>query len=264
MSRRSSPRWIGAALCAATALLALVAAVAAETIQEGNLRVSVKGGISPRKLPRQGTAPVAVDFSGRISTTNGSSPPQLRRIEIGINRHGRLASRGLPVCRPAEIQPSTTDDALKICGRALVGEGRFSANVLLPEQAPFPSSGKVLAFNARIGGRPAILAHVYGSEPVPTSHVLPFEIRRARGTFATVLSASLPQVTSDWGYVTGLSMTLHRTYRYRGVRRTYLAAGCPAPQGFPGAVFPLVRAEFSFAGGRTIESVLTRSCGVRG
>jgi hypothetical protein len=77
---------------------------------------------------------------------------------IQINRHGHLDSSGLPICRFKQIQPSTTSAALAACRRSLVGEGSFSADVELPQQAPFPSQGKVLAFNARVDGRPVILA----------------------------------------------------------------------------------------------------------
>jgi hypothetical protein len=76
---------------------------------------------------------------------------------------------------------STTAEAISACRSSLVGTGTFSANVKLPEQSPFPSEGKVLAFNGRFKGRPAILAHIYGTRPVPTSYVLPFTISRGKG-----------------------------------------------------------------------------------
>ncbi len=240
-----------------------VATATAEIAQKGNLRVAFEGEIAPRALPRQGTAPIDVTIGGHITTTDRTPPPQLQEIEIGINRHGRLDYRGLPACQLKRLQPSSNKDALKACRASLVGEGSFSANVLIPGQAPFPSKGRVLAFNGRKGGKPVIFAHVYGTEPVPTSYTLPFEIRRAKGTFATVLHASLPEVTTDVGFVTGLSLNLDRRFRYRGKTRSYLAAGCPAPAGFPGAVFPLIRAAFSFGSGAILSSTLTRSCTAR-
>jgi hypothetical protein len=235
----------------------------AEIVQRGNLRVTFEGELTPHTLPRSGAAPVEVAVGGRIATTNSANPPQLRRIAIAINSNGRLDPAGLPVCRLEQIQPATTDGALEACPRSLVGEGHFSANVLLPDQAPFPSEGKVFAFNGSFHGRPAILAHVYGTQPAPVSYTLPFLVSHTKGTFGTLLSAALPEVTSEWGYVTGLSMTLGRRFTYRGRPRSYLSADCPAPPGFPGAVFPLVRASFGFAG-RTITSTLRRSCGARG
>jgi DNA-binding beta-propeller fold protein YncE len=231
-------------------------------VRRGPVQVSFDGRLTPHALPRHGTAPVGIEVEAKISGTQGNPPPQLRKLAIAINRYGRLTSSGLPLCNMRAIQPSTNSGALAACGDSLVGEGHFSANVKLPQQSPFPSSGKVLAFNGRLHGKPAILAHIYGTEPAPTSYVLPFLIRVSQGTYGSVLEASLPQATGNWGYVTGLRMNLHRRFSYRGRGRSYLSAGCPAPAGFPGAVFPLARTSFSFAGGPNLVSVLNRSCRV--
>lgn len=236
-------------------------ASASETIQRGRFRVGVNASLAPRKLPRKGTAPVRFSLAAKISATKGSVPPQLQTIEIEINRFGHIEPKGLPVCEVDQIQPATNEAALEACPGALVGEGSFSAKVLISQQAPFPSYGKVYAFNGTWKGRPAILAHVYGTKPVSTSSTIPFVIGRAeKGTYGTKLTASLPRVTSKWGYVTGISMTLGKSFSSHGKHRSYLSAGCPAPEGFPGATFPLSRTSFSFEGGKKLSSVLRRSC----
>jgi len=241
-----------------------VPASTSEIVQRRGVRVSFDGKLTPRALPRRGVAPVGIAVDAKIAATGGEAPPQLRKIAIAINRNGHFTTQGLPVCRMHDIQPSTTANALVACRRSLVGEGHFSANVKLPQQSPFPSAGKVLAFNGRLRGKPAIFAHIYGTQPAPTSTVLPFSIKGAHGTYGTVLEASLPQATGDWGYVTGLKMDLRRSFNYRGKGRSYLSAGCPAPAGFPSAVFPLARTSFDFAGGPTLVSVLNRSCKATG
>ena len=233
-------------------------------VQRRGVRVSFDGKLTPRALPRHGAAPVGIAIETKIAAAGDEAPPQLRKIAIAINRNGQFNTRGLPVCRMRDIQPSTTADALAACRGSLVGEGHFSANVKLPEQSPFPSAGKILAFNGRLRGKPAIFAHIYGTQPAPTSTVLPFLIEGAQGTYGTVLEASLPQATGSWGYVTGLKMTLRRSFSYRGKGRSYLSAGCPAPAGFPAAVFPLARTSFVFAGGPTLNSTLDQSCKAKG
>lgn len=260
---RSAAPLAGAVMLALAALLASSPA-SAEVSQKRGVRVAVEGSIKPSRLPRRGAAPVAVSFAGRIGSSRSGEPPQLREISIAINRHGHLDTRGLPRCRIRRIDPSTTRDAIAVCRSSLVGEGGFSANVKLPEQSPFPSQGKVLAFNGRFRGRPAVLVHIFGTSPVPTSIVLPFAISSTRGTFGTELTASLPRVTGDWGFVTGIGMTLSRRYSYRGKRHSYMSAACPAPSGFRRVFFPLARTSFAFAGGPTVTSTLTRSCRVRG
>jgi DNA-binding beta-propeller fold protein YncE len=233
-------------------------------IRHGPVQVSFNGKLTPQRLPRHGSAPVGIAIDARISATGNGSPPQLRRISIAINRNGHFLSKGLPACRVDQIQPSTTSGALAACGPSLVGEGHFSADVKLPEQSPFPSEGKVLAFNGRVNGKPAILAHIYGTQPAPTSAVLPFVLGSGRGTYGTTLEASLPQATGSWGYVTGLRMSLRRSFSYHGKAQSYLSAGCPAPPGFPSAAFPLARTGFVFAGGPTLVSVLNRTCTAKG
>jgi hypothetical protein len=255
-----------AALLGTTVLLLVAAALAqAEPVQQGGVRITFDGELAPKTLPRDGMAPVAVGVRGRIASADGSQPPSLRRLDIAINRHGRLDHQGLPVCPLSKIQPATTQNALAACRSSLVGQGSFSANVAIPQQSPFPSTGKLLAFNGREGGKPVIFAHIYGTRPVPTSLTLPMRITTIRkGTFGTLLSTSLPQVTSNIAFVTGITLNLERRFRHRGRAHSYLVAGCPAPRGFSTVVFPLLRATFAFEGGRTLRSTLIRGCTARG
>ncbi len=243
------------AIVATVAIVALAPSPASsEVAQKKGVRVSVAGAMSPTRLPRDRDAPVAVSVAGHILPTTPGALPRLQRIVIAINAHGRLSTKGLPVCRLGHISPSTTAEALVACRASLIGEGRFAANVRIPEQSPFPSQGKVLAFNGRLRGKPAIFAHIYGTEPVPTSYVLPFLVEPSRGAYGTLLEALLPSVTGEWGYVTGVSLNF---------KSRFVAASCPAPPGFPGTVFPLLRTSFGFRGGLTLRSTLSRSCRVR-
>jgi hypothetical protein len=244
------------------ALLLTTAALAqAEVSQQGKLRVTVAGRLTPNALPRKGVAPVSVFVSGQIATTDKSSLPQLKQLKIQINRHSRLDFAGIPVCRLAEIQPATTERALAACSPSLLGEGHFSANIVLPDQAPYPTKGRLLVFNGKSKGHPVLLGHIYSTQPFAHSFVVAFGVHRiSRGAFGTALVASLPVSLGDWGYVTGIEMKLSRRFRYRGQSQSFLSAGCPAPKGVRGAVFPLARASFDFAGGRSLSNTLTRSC----
>lgn len=252
------------ALSAALLALALLPVPAAgEVAQERGVRVALDGELSPKRLPRAGTAPVSVSFSTRVSATRAGVLPQLRSVQIAINRNGRLDRGGLPVCELAEIQPATTAKAMQACRRSLVGRGHFEATVALDRQAAFPTEGEMLAFNGTYRGRPAVLAHVYGTEPVPTSFTLPFVIGSSgKGPFGTTLTAKLPR--GEGSYVTGFDLVLHRTYSHRGRRHSFASAGCPAPKGFPGAVFPFARTTYGFAGGKVLTMTLSRACRARG
>lgn len=236
--------------------LALAVPGQAEVSQKQGVRVTVDGGLSPSRLPRKGSAPVAVSVAGQIQAQSAADLPQLQKLRIAINSAGKLDLHGIPHCRINHINPSTNQEALAACKSSLIGEGDFSANVVLPEQSPFPSKGKLLAFNGTIGGQPAIFAHIYGTNPLPTSYVFAFRVTQTKGTFGTVLETSFPRATGDWGYVTGISLDLNK--------KSFIRAGCPAPKGFTKAVFPLVQTNFSFAGGLKLTNTLTRSCQAKG
>lgn len=252
-----------AVLLTASLTLLGAASTRAEISAHGDLFVNFSGAIAPSALPRQERVPVAVSVAGTVRTLSGARPPALSQFGIEINQGGRLDTRGLPVCHRSQIQPSSTREALARCGAALVGGGAYEADVAFPEQSSFPSQGRVLAFNTRIGGREAILAHVYGTDPAPTTRTIVFRIRRHAGTFGTTLTASLPESANGWGYLTYFSLELHRTFTFRGRQRSYLSAACGAPAGFQRAIFPFARTTMTFTDGRTLNATLTRSCRVR-
>ena len=227
-------------LAVAVLSLGLVSLSQAEVTQKGNLRLNFDGQITPNKLPRSGSAPVKVDVSVKIAPVSASKPPpQLTSLNIQINRYGVLDGTGLPICEVDDIQPSTTEKGLEACRQSLVGQGSFSANVVASDEAPFPSDGKVYAFYGTYKGKPAILAHVYGTEPVPTSFILPFTISRGKGTYGTTLSAPVPRVGAGSAYVTGISLTLFRRYSYHGEQRSFAKRRLPGSEGRRRRILPV-------------------------
>jgi hypothetical protein len=247
------------------AVFALTASLArAELTASGDLFVKFSGGIAPDALPRHARAPISVQVGGIVRTLSGDRPPALRKMTIEINQGGRIDTQGLPVCHRIQIEPSSTEEARARCGDALVGSGSYAADTAFPEQSSFPTSGRILAFNALVGGRRAILAHVYGRDPVPITRIVVFHIRQTGGIYGTTLSGELPEALNQYGYLRRINLSLHRNFTYRGRPHSYLSAACAAPAGFPGATFPFAQASMTFADGRTLSSILTRSCKVRG
>jgi hypothetical protein len=247
------------------ALLAGAALAQAEISQKGNLRVTTTGELSPKKLPRKGTAPIQVSVGGRFATVDGTLPPQLTAMRIELNRQGSLETTGLPECKVGQIQPASTQRALRACKAALVGSGRFEVEVVLAGQEPYPTAGRLLVFNGKHQGKKALLGQIYSAKPFASSFVIPFVIsQRKKGRFGLVLSSTVPKALTSWGHITGLTLNLKRRYSYRGQRHSVVSAGCPAPKGFPGALFALARTTFRFAGGVQVTSGLTRNCRVRG
>jgi hypothetical protein len=251
---------VAAVLCFAVASLATAA-----TIQDGGLRITVLSQVQPYKLPRKGTAPIAVFVGGSLKNASGGIPPQLNKLDVKVNRHGLLQSKGLPYCGIDQIQPASTERALEACGPAVIGSGQFWAHIVLAGQEPYPTHGRLLIFNGKKKGKPALLAHIYTSNPFNASFVISFSIRKIhQGPYGTELKASFPDALGSWGYVDRIKLTLKRKYTYKGKQLSYFNAGCPAPGNAPRTVFPLAYVSFSFAGREDMGASVPKSCGVRG
>jgi hypothetical protein len=244
--------------------LALVGAASAAVVQEGNLRISIATRLEPYKLPRTTSAPIKAFIAGHVFTADGQTPPQLKQMDIEINRHGHIETEGLPVCALSKIKATSTEKAIAACGEALVGSGHFWASVVFNEEArPYHTTGRLLAFNGRRAGQPVLLIHIYTTQPFPSAFVVVFSISQIHdGPYGTELSASLPQALGDWGFVNRIKMNIGRDYTYEGRRRGYFEASCPAPKGAGTASFPLALANFSFEETQ-LSSTVTKSCGVK-
>jgi hypothetical protein len=252
------------ALAVAAALLTCASWAGAAVIQEGNLRITVTSQIQPYKLPRDKPAPIAVFVAGHLAAPHGGIPAQLKRLSVKVNRNGLLQSKGLAVCRLAELQPASTERALANCSDALVGSGQFWAHIVFPDQGSYPTHGRLLIFNGRQKGRPALLVHIFTSNPFFSSFVLTFAIQKiAHGTYGTELSASLPKALGSWGYVDRIKLTLKRKYTYQGQQLSYFNSACPAPREVPRVVFPLAQASFAFAAGLSLSAKVEKSCAVK-
>jgi len=253
-----------ALLTGAVGLLTCASLASATVIQQGNLRITVLSQIQPYKLPREGTAPIAVFVAGHLEAPKGGVPAQLQKLTVAVNKHGLLQSRGLPTCRLSQLQPASSERAMQNCGDALIGSGQFWAHIVLPDQGAYPTHGRLLIFNGREGGKPVLFTHIFTSNPFFSSFVLDFKIAKVRkGAYGTELSASLPEALGSWGYVDRIKLTLKRKYTYRGRQLSYFNAGCPAPQGAKRTVFPLALATLDFAEGLSIAAKVEKACAVK-
>jgi hypothetical protein len=254
------------ALCLLAALVLFVALAvgpaSGERSQRGTLIVSLDGRLSPLQLPRDHAAPIAVHLEGGLETDDGSLLPRVTRLELGLPGQGVLSTRGLPVCSPRQLRNATPRGAREACGPALVGEGSLRADVRVPDQPSFPIQARLLAFNARIGGRRAVLLYAFAPKP-PTVVVLPFLLRRDSGRFGLALVADLPRNLGPWPHLAEFAMTLSRRYSYRGERRSYLSASCPVSPRATAGFFSLAKASFTLVGGRRISTGITRGCRAR-
>lgn len=236
----------------------------ATTLQRGDLRVTVLAQVAPYRLPRTGTAPISVFVAGHLEAKDGGIPPQLQKMDIKVNRHGLLQSLGLPPCPIEKIKTASSQKAVELCAPALIGAGHFWAHIVLPDQTPYPTQGRLLIFNGREGKTPLLLAHIFTSSPFPSSFVIAFSIRHVgKGPYGTELAATFPQALGEWGYVDRIKLNLKRKYRYKGRELSYFNAGCAAPNGTDRTVYPLALSTFYFGALKPLAVQVVKTCAVQ-
>ncbi len=249
---------------AAVALPSLFAVRAtAERAQDGNLIVTLDGGISPKTLPRHRRAPVAVHLLGGVRTSDGSPIPRVNWIKLELAWRGKLDTHGLPVCPQTRLRSTDNSQAMASCGGSLVGRGKLYAEIFVPNQKPFGVHANLLAFNGKTKAkRPAVLVHAYTPNP-PVSFIIPFSVHRNRKNFRTVLVTTIRRSVGPWPHVANFEIEVSRRFHAHGESRSYLSASCPVPPHFTAGFLSFARAIYTFAGGKQLTTESVRSCRAR-
>jgi hypothetical protein len=213
-----------------SALLALgvaaIAGAASTRIRAGNLILTFGGSTSPTKLPKRTYAPVKTIIFGKIATSDGTHPSALRETIVDIDKDVKLNVKGLPVCRPGQLEARNTNAAKRVCGKTTLGSGIAHAEIAFPEQAPIRLRSPITVFNG--GGnarRSKLLIHTFLTVPVPAAVVTQVAIKK-RGTGVHAV-AKIPVVAGGSGSVLDFRFKLGRTYRYKGKKMHYSMAKCP-------------------------------------
>ena len=184
----------------------MIGVARAEIVSGGNVRVSFRGWITPRKLPRGEAAPVTLHVAGTVQPLDGRHPAALQRVKVEFNRHGLVSTRGLPVCPRRRLLRGPRPRR-----RWSAAAGPWSAPATSPRTSRFRKgrrsrrSGRMLAFNSHRprapgAGRPRSTAPTRCRSPRCCRSP---SVGRGQGGFGATLSVQMPKVGDEWGYVTG-------------------------------------------------------------
>ena len=259
MRRRS-----GTGLGTAVGLLACASLAAAAVVQQGNLRITVLSQVLPYKLPRQGTAPIAVFVSGHLEAPKGGSP----RPAAEADRRGQ-PPRPPAVQGPADLPASQRSSPPQPKGRCqlrrrpdrlgpVLGPHRLARPGRLPDPRAAPDLQRPRERQAR-----PLHPHLHLQPLLQLLRLRLHDQEGPKGAYGTELSASLPEALGSWGYVDRIKLTLKRKYTYKGKQLSYFNAGCPAPKGAKRTVFPLALATFDFAEDVSIAAKVEKACAVK-
>jgi hypothetical protein len=210
-------------------VLVAVAAAKFTVFRAGNLVLKADGGVTPKALPKNKLAPVAVNVSGQISTADGTHPAALREVTIDFDKNGVVNTKGLATCREGQITSRPTGEAEKACKNAIIGSGRAVAEVAFPEQNPFQAEGPIVMFNGGTkGGKTTLFIHLYAAVPAPTAIVTKVELTKIhKGRYGIHSVSKVPKVAGGSGSAISFKLKVQRKYQYKGKTQSYVSAKCP-------------------------------------
>jgi hypothetical protein len=246
-----------AALVIAIAVAAVAVAATKVTLRGDNLKATFSGGISPTALPRHGTAPVTLKLNGAMASLDGSHLKALDKISLDFDKAGVLNTKGLPSCRAGQLEATTTAGAKRACGKALVGNGKVTADIAFPEQAALHAAGPLLVFNGSKGHKQELLLHVYAHVPAATTFVVPVKIKKEHGKFGTNAFIKVPTIVGGQGSVTSFKAKIRKIWHLHRKKQSLLNAGCPKGK-------LSVRGDFKFVGGTDLKGEVSVPCHPKG
>lgn len=218
---------VGLALCAVSAVgVAALASAASVKIQAGNLITTFGGTASPKAMPKDEYVPVTTNIFGEIGTSDGTHPSALREVVVDIDKDVKVNVKGLPSCKPGQLEARDTKAAKAVCGATTLGSGIAHVEIAFPEQPPILVNSPLTVFNGgEQGGKVKLLIHVFITVPVPAAIVTQVTIQR-KGTGIHSIS-KIPVAAGGSGSAIDFKFKLGRTYAYKGKQVGYFEAKCP-------------------------------------
>jgi hypothetical protein len=214
---------LGVVLVAGTAAIANAAKT---KIVLGNVELVFGGSLSPKALSKTKPTPVTANIEGKISTTNGTHPPALRETTVDVDKDIAVSVKGLPVCKPGQLEAQDTAAAKRVCGATVLGSGLAHAEIAFPEQSPIKVASPITVFNGgESGGKVKLLIHTFITVPVPAAIVTQVTIQKKGSGLHSI--AKIPAIVGGSGSVLDFKFKLGRTYTYNGQKVSYFTAKCP-------------------------------------
>lgn len=213
-----------AAVIAVVALagLTLVSSVFAkpEKVIVGNLEVEYDGGFSPKALPKNKFTPITFFLWAKIKTLDGKHPPAIKEFKLEGDKNVQVNVKGVPTCTSGKLQARTSAEARKVCGPAIIGEGKTDVEVQFPEQPPIMAHSDLLAFNGGFkGGVTTLFVHAYLTAPVTAAVVTTVKIKNVKkGRYGTEAIATIPKIAGGAGSPTYFKLKFDKGF---------LMAKCP-------------------------------------
>jgi hypothetical protein len=223
------------------------------TVRAGPVVLHAEGSFSPHVLPKRTYAPVALSAEVDVHSTEASEPPVVKEAVLEFDRDGLLSTRGLPVCRRAQIAHVGVAQARRRCAGSIVGTGHLNAVVTVSLLRIKVRAALTLFNGPRRGGTPTVLAHAQPVALIDDVYVVSVPIEPERGSYGYRATIDVPRLLGGAATLTEVDAKLGRRYRFHGAERSYASARCS--DGTLG-----IRGRLTFVGAPAVEGTIEQAC----
>lgn len=242
------------AIGAGIASLLLAGGAGAALVKVNGLVLRADGGFTPRDLPRREFAPIDFEGWAAVNAVGGGLPPPLQQVVLNFDRDGRLFTKGLSTCSPAQVGAASPQQARQACGGAVIGTGSVEAMIALEGQAPLRVRSPLTLLNGpRREGEPTVIFHAQTTVPVLQTFAVVIPIERRHGYYAYRATTDVPPIAGGRGALTRVEVDIGKRFRYGGAERSYVSARCS-----DGVLE--TRGRFTFADGTIIDGNVEKPC----
>jgi len=244
--------------------MALIAASAASvalagapvTGADGNSQ-SIDVKVGPKKLSKSKLTPATLEVTTKVtnSTASNGVPVPAGRVVVDFDKTAKLFTKGLPTCTAGKLQNVSTEAAEAACKGAIIGKGKAAALLPVGEKI-YNVAQTVTAFNgAPQGGKPVVLLHSYGTDPIQTTLVLVGVVSNYnKEGYGPRLDVAVPDIGGGKGALTDFNVKINKKWKYKGESKSFVSAKCPNSKKLK------ARGAFTFHDGETITALSTQSC----
>ncbi|HWC49701.1 MAG TPA: hypothetical protein VG448_12535 [Solirubrobacterales bacterium] len=175
------------------------------------------------------------------------------------DKNGAVNVKGLPVCTAGQLQSRDTAAAKKACPKAIIGSGKTTVEVALPEQKPILVNSALTVFNGgQSGGTTTFYIHAFFFAPVSGAIVTTVKIKKIHhGRYGLKSVATIPKIANGNGSVKSFDLKIGRTFTYKGKKESVLSARCSDGK-------LEARASSVFADGTRASAAIIRPCTSKG
>jgi hypothetical protein len=184
------------------------------------------GSISPSTLPKHSFAPITAKVNLDITSGDSNPPPKMQTATATFDNQVKVNFKGLPVCRPSQLENTDPPAARKACRSSIIGTGFANAKVTFPDQGPIDAPSAVTLFNgAPVGGNPQIIIHAYLTIPAPTTFIVPGVLRKIGGGKQQI-TFQVPPIAGGYGTLVHFDTTIGRKFKVGKRKASYANAKC--------------------------------------